>query len=166
MTTIDEDAIYEIVGNEIDEGRVEKGLWTRLFAEMDGDENKTKAAYIKRRAEKLIATERAQQEEKRTAAHLAEIKLRKAAAAAAATAGLTAAEAREMLVSAAKAVRRQPSLRNALDLLELNGEDVQLHSQGWLHFKYQINRGEKTVIVTDDEIIRYAQNLAGEIAES
>ncbi len=100
MTAIDEDAIYEIVGNEIDEGRVEKGLWTRLFAEMDGDENKTKAAYIKRRAERLINAEHARLQEQsqrenewQQAALLAEIELQKAAAAA----GVTVAQAKEML---------------------------------------------------------------------
>ena len=47
---IDEDAIYEIVANEMESGKTDKGLWTRLFAQCDGDENKTKAAYIKHRA--------------------------------------------------------------------------------------------------------------------
>jgi hypothetical protein len=51
----DEDAIYAIVANELETSQTDKGLWTRLFAEMDGDEKKTKIAYIKQRAEKLIA---------------------------------------------------------------------------------------------------------------
>jgi hypothetical protein len=32
-------------------------LWTRLFAECDGDEKQTKILYIKHRAERLISAE-------------------------------------------------------------------------------------------------------------
>jgi hypothetical protein len=53
----DEDAVYEVVANEMESGKLDKGLWTRLFVEMDGDEKRTKIAYIKQRAEKLMATE-------------------------------------------------------------------------------------------------------------
>ena len=56
---VDEDAVYEVVANEMDSGKMDKGLWTRLFAELDGDEKKVKIAYIKQRAEKLMAAERA-----------------------------------------------------------------------------------------------------------
>lgn len=56
--TLDEDAIYEVVANEMDSGKMDKGLWTRLYAEHDGDEKKTKIAYIKQRAEKLMTIER------------------------------------------------------------------------------------------------------------
>lgn len=66
---IDEDAIYEVVANEMESGRTDKGLWIRLFAEFDGDEKKSKIAYIKQRAEKLIAIERVrllEQEQLRT----------------------------------------------------------------------------------------------------
>jgi hypothetical protein len=47
---VDEDAIYAIVAEEIETGTTDKGLWTRLYAEFDGDEKKTKIAYIKQRA--------------------------------------------------------------------------------------------------------------------
>lgn len=57
---IDEDAIYEVVANEMESGKTDKGLWTRLFAQCDGDENKTKAAYIKHRASSLIAAKHAE----------------------------------------------------------------------------------------------------------
>ena len=56
---VDEDAIYATIANELETGGTDKGLWTRLFAENDGDENRTKVAYIKQRAEKLNALERA-----------------------------------------------------------------------------------------------------------
>jgi hypothetical protein len=51
------DAIYEAVANEIDKGTIDKGLWTRLYAELDGNEHKVKAAYIRHRVNKLIAAE-------------------------------------------------------------------------------------------------------------
>lgn len=56
---VDEDAIYTQIAQELETGVTDKGLWTRLFADTDGDEQKTKARYIKHRAEKLIAVQRA-----------------------------------------------------------------------------------------------------------
>lgn len=55
---VDEDAIYASIANELESGATDKGLWIRLFAECDGDENRTRVAYIKQRAEKLIAAEK------------------------------------------------------------------------------------------------------------
>ena len=46
---------YEMSAKEIADGSVKAGLWTRLFAEASGDENRTKALYIARRAEMLMA---------------------------------------------------------------------------------------------------------------
>jgi hypothetical protein len=75
ISMIDEDMIYELVGKEIQEGRPETGLWTRIFAEMDGDETKTKVAYIKRRVHNLIVIEKnhikqqLQREEEEKSAH-------------------------------------------------------------------------------------------------
>lgn len=57
-TTVDEDLIYAQIADELESGNKDKGLWTRIFAECGGDENGTKALYIKRRAERLIAAER------------------------------------------------------------------------------------------------------------
>lgn len=48
------DKIYEEVAEELDREKVDKGLWTRLYAEFDGDEQKVKVGYIKARAEKLL----------------------------------------------------------------------------------------------------------------
>ena len=56
-TMMDEDAIYDAIAKELDTGATDKGLWTRLFAECDGDENKTKVAYIKQRAERIRTLE-------------------------------------------------------------------------------------------------------------
>jgi hypothetical protein len=52
---IDEDKIYSAIADELESGNIDKGLWTRLFAQHDGDENKTKAAYIKHRVSTLMA---------------------------------------------------------------------------------------------------------------
>jgi hypothetical protein len=71
--TFDEDAVYEIVANEMESGKTDKGLWTRLYAECDGDEKNTKIAYIKQRAGKLMVIERARiQEQERQMAEVAD----------------------------------------------------------------------------------------------
>ncbi len=54
---VDDDAIYAVIAKELETGATDLGLWTRLLAECDGDEKKTKVAYIKRRAEKIAAME-------------------------------------------------------------------------------------------------------------
>lgn len=45
-----DDTIYATIAKEIGSGAVDSGLWTRLYGECDGDEAKTKAAYIRNRA--------------------------------------------------------------------------------------------------------------------
>jgi hypothetical protein len=60
---IDEDTIYTIVAEELDTGKTDKGLWTRLFAECGGDEKQVKVLYINRRAEKLLKSEKARVEQ-------------------------------------------------------------------------------------------------------
>jgi hypothetical protein len=73
---IDEDAVYAAIANELKTGATNEGLWTRLFAECEGDERRTKVAYIKHRAEKLIAEEQVRiagllaENQARTADHL------------------------------------------------------------------------------------------------
>lgn len=56
--SVNEERIYETIARELETGSIDKGLWIRLFAECDGDENRTKVLYIKQRAEKLIYHER------------------------------------------------------------------------------------------------------------
>lgn len=58
QTAVDENHIYAEIANELETRTQDKGLWTRLYAECNGDENKTKVLYIKQRAEHLITTER------------------------------------------------------------------------------------------------------------
>jgi hypothetical protein len=55
------DRIYAKIAKELETGSMIKGLWTRLYAECDGDEKRAKVLYIKQRAEKLIAAERLRQ---------------------------------------------------------------------------------------------------------
>jgi hypothetical protein len=52
---MNEDAFYEQVGKEIEANNLQTGLWTRAFAEADGDENRAKAIYIKLRVAQLTA---------------------------------------------------------------------------------------------------------------
>lgn len=40
---------YQYAAEELDTGYIDKGLWARLFSETDGDENRTRARYIKER---------------------------------------------------------------------------------------------------------------------
>lgn len=56
MTNIKiENEIYTIIGEEIESGKIDKGLWTKCFAEVNGEENKVKARYIKYRFEILLS---------------------------------------------------------------------------------------------------------------
>ena len=41
--------VYQYAAEEIESGNIDKGLWARLFSEADGDENRTRARYIKER---------------------------------------------------------------------------------------------------------------------
>lgn len=51
-----DDRLYEVVSNEISVKRIDKVLWTRVFAECDGDHGKAKARYIKERVRQLRKT--------------------------------------------------------------------------------------------------------------
>lgn len=57
LPPVDENAIYAQIANELETRSEDRGLWTRLFADTDGDEKKTKVLYIKHRATQLIAAE-------------------------------------------------------------------------------------------------------------
>ena len=51
--SLPDDTAYEVIAKEVEAGQIEKGLWTRLFAENEGNEQKTRAAYIRERALKV-----------------------------------------------------------------------------------------------------------------
>ena len=57
-----EDRLYEQIALEIETNTVDKGIWTRVFAQSGGDDKLTRVAYIKARFEKLIAAENARLE--------------------------------------------------------------------------------------------------------
>ena len=48
-----EEKFYETAGQEIASKSVKRGLWTKAFAVAQGDEQRTKAAYIELRVEEL-----------------------------------------------------------------------------------------------------------------
>ena len=48
-----EEEFYELAYKEIESGNLKKGLWAKAFSETEGDENKTKALYIKYRFEQI-----------------------------------------------------------------------------------------------------------------
>jgi len=48
-----DDAVYANISKEIESGTLDRSLWTRLYGECDGNEAKTKAAYIRNRATRL-----------------------------------------------------------------------------------------------------------------
>jgi len=48
-----DDTVYLVIATELDSGKTDRGLWTRLFAECDGDDARTRAAYIRARAVQL-----------------------------------------------------------------------------------------------------------------
>lgn len=54
-----EDWAYEQVGEELNSNNPDKGLWTKAFAQADGDDKQTKVLYIRARVEKLITIEQA-----------------------------------------------------------------------------------------------------------
>lgn len=55
---IDDDLFYETVANEIDTGKVNKGLWTKLYSQCNGDETQVKVQYIKQRVAQLAEDNR------------------------------------------------------------------------------------------------------------
>lgn len=62
ISNLDEDAIYTILAEELESGKTDKGLWTRLFAECGGDEKQVKALYITRRVEKMMEAEKSKKQ--------------------------------------------------------------------------------------------------------
>lgn len=53
LTIMNDDAFYDEVAKELETDNLVPGVWTRAFAEADGDENRAKATYIKVRVGQL-----------------------------------------------------------------------------------------------------------------
>lgn len=51
------DSFYAVVAEELENGQTDKGLWTRLYVENNGDNKKTRLAYIKIRVAKMISNQ-------------------------------------------------------------------------------------------------------------
>ena len=60
-----EEEIYRLIAEEIETGSINKGLWTKAFSEADGEDNKTKALYIKYRFDQLCGELLIDEDEKR-----------------------------------------------------------------------------------------------------
>ena len=45
--------LFDLIWTEIENGTVEKKLWNRIVVEQQGDERRTRAAYLSERAEQL-----------------------------------------------------------------------------------------------------------------
>lgn len=54
---MDDEKYYQAVADELREGRINDGLWTKALARCQGDENKTKATYIQWRVEQIMLAE-------------------------------------------------------------------------------------------------------------
>jgi hypothetical protein len=60
---MNDDAFYDEVAKELEANKLIPGVWTRAFAEADGNENRAKAIYIKQRVAQLVEICRQQLEE-------------------------------------------------------------------------------------------------------
>ena len=56
---------YEKVSEDIKKGKKDEGVWTKAFANSDGDLQKTKANYIDLMVEKIILEKEAKNEQRR-----------------------------------------------------------------------------------------------------
>ena len=54
---MNEEEIYELISEEIESNSTKKGLWTKAFSESEGDEQKTRALYIKYRFDQIKQTQ-------------------------------------------------------------------------------------------------------------
>lgn len=56
-----EDRLYEQIAEELEANCVDKGLWTKAYAQAGGDDRQTRVFYIKERFERLLAMENARE---------------------------------------------------------------------------------------------------------
>lgn len=62
--------LYERVAGEIEAGLIDRGVWTKAFADAGGDEGKAKAVYIDLMVERLILANKAQSELENSASQI------------------------------------------------------------------------------------------------
>ncbi|MDH3713717.1 MAG: hypothetical protein OET44_07720, partial [Gammaproteobacteria bacterium] len=58
----EDDALYEKVWGELEDGSLNRGLWARCYAEVDGHTERAKARYIKARVAQLAQAEKDRQD--------------------------------------------------------------------------------------------------------
>ena len=56
-----EDRLYEQIAQEMETNSVDKGLWTKAYAQAGGDDKQTRVLYIKTRFARLLAMEDARE---------------------------------------------------------------------------------------------------------
>lgn len=56
---VGEDLLYAKIAEELEANGVDKGLWTKVYAQAGGDDRQTRVLYIKARFERLLAAENA-----------------------------------------------------------------------------------------------------------
>ncbi len=52
-----EDRLYAQIAHEVESNTVDKGIWTKAYAQTGGDDKQTRVSYIKTRFERLITVE-------------------------------------------------------------------------------------------------------------
>lgn len=57
-----EDRLYEQIAQEMESNTVDKGLWTKAYAQAEGDDKQTRVLYIKARFARLLVMEDAQRD--------------------------------------------------------------------------------------------------------
>lgn len=55
LESSDDDAFYQQAYEELENGKMDKALWAKIFVQSSGDENRTKAIYITERVKQLAA---------------------------------------------------------------------------------------------------------------
>jgi hypothetical protein len=155
-SAVDEEVIYAAIATELETRAADKGLWIRLFAECDGDEIKTKVAYIKQRAEKLKLLE---QEKARTQREARQRREEMENEAAAENAKRAAESERDRLRLVAEGHLTYATIDECLALLRKAGYSADQTDQGWL-VRSAGNLGSPTVLKDLPALRLYVEKLA------
>lgn len=69
-----EDRLYEQIAQELESNTVDKGVWTKVYAQAGGDDKQTRALYIQTRFDRLMAIENTRMENARLEAEANKMK--------------------------------------------------------------------------------------------
>jgi hypothetical protein len=115
-----EDRIYTQVGEELESGSTDKGIWTKAFAQAGGDDKNTRVLYIQARVAKLLMLE-----EEKEKARLAE----------------------QQAAAAEKVRLANMSLKQKLSEGAIGGEEAERETEGMgAGFLLAIRNGQFTVV--------------------